>query len=621
MAKEFDARKFMRLAIDAMKKSIPEARDDKASPKVGAVLVTPQGEVVASSFRGEMRNGDHAEYTLLDRKLRDKDVTGYYLFATLEPCAPGARKHPKLGCAERIVNARIKKVWVGIEDPDPTVDRKGIMHLQNAGIEVEMFDGDMQEIILKENKEFLNQAKLRKEESSKPKRVQLTTLENTVVSANISEFSEEALRHYINQAKLNTQPDSPDFLSLLEQQQLIHQVSIDGGPTLDQARINDVFPLFVWQGGLAGQGHLQDKIYNKGDRAVILSFREFDDNKSGIQISKGLVERDQFWTISAQSKTGEVNNSLLSYHIEVFFHDKDKRIYRQEFERRGNDRTQVSEAVLVQTPESKYSPTGLGILLFGKNPRARYPQAVLKVEARYGKAEPEIHDFTDALVLIPDKVEEWLKRILSSRISRDNFARTTEYDYPIVVLREAIINAIVHRDYDLEGAKCYLNIDDDKIVIMSPGLPVSPIKFEDFKRFKAPSLSRNPKLMAVFNSMNYVEERGIGMSEMKSLPQKHHLPQPDISWQEPYLTITFPRSANFIESVVGAEIFNQLNEEERAGLVFLREKKEVSKSQYAKHFKFKDDKKAQRHLTKFAELGVVRLIGKGPASRYVLIGE
>jgi ATP-dependent DNA helicase RecG len=134
MAKKIDYRKMMQLAIDEMKKSIPEPRKDgKASPKVGVVLLAEDGTILGSSFRGEMRNGDHAEYTLLDRKFRDKDVTGCYLFATLEPCAPGSRKHPKLGCAERIVNARIKKVWVGIEDPDPTVDRKGIKYLQDSG--------------------------------------------------------------------------------------------------------------------------------------------------------------------------------------------------------------------------------------------------------------------------------------------------------------------------------------------------------------------------------------------------------------------------------------------------------------------------------------------------------
>ena len=87
--KPFNATTYMQLAIDEMKKSIAENRGDgKASPKVGAVLISAAGDVLGTAHRGELREGDHAEYTLLDRKFRDRNVTGAYLFATLEPCAP-----------------------------------------------------------------------------------------------------------------------------------------------------------------------------------------------------------------------------------------------------------------------------------------------------------------------------------------------------------------------------------------------------------------------------------------------------------------------------------------------------------------------------------------------------
>ncbi len=99
---------YMQMAIDVMKTSVAEARSDlKISPKVGAVLLKPDG-TTETACRGELRLGDHAEYTLLERKKRSEALDGCILFATLEPCAPGARKHPKLGCAERIVNARIR---------------------------------------------------------------------------------------------------------------------------------------------------------------------------------------------------------------------------------------------------------------------------------------------------------------------------------------------------------------------------------------------------------------------------------------------------------------------------------------------------------------------------------
>jgi ATP-dependent DNA helicase RecG len=139
----------MEKAIEVMLQSVAEPRSDgKASPKVGAVLVTssdllPVMGPLVTAFRGELRDGDHAEFTLLERKCRDRRLDDCILFATLEPCAPGARHHPKLGCAERIGLARIKEDYVGIEDPDPTVDRKGIKYLQDNGVTVHMFDRDL----------------------------------------------------------------------------------------------------------------------------------------------------------------------------------------------------------------------------------------------------------------------------------------------------------------------------------------------------------------------------------------------------------------------------------------------------------------------------------------------
>src|SRR5436190_15371514 len=126
---KFNPRRLMEKAIEVMRKSSQERRaDGKVTPLVGAVLVKADGTIDTAS-RGELRDGNHAEYTLLERKHRSERLDGSSLFATLEPCAPGARKHPKSSCAEHIVNARIAAVWIGIEDPDPTVDRKGIRYL------------------------------------------------------------------------------------------------------------------------------------------------------------------------------------------------------------------------------------------------------------------------------------------------------------------------------------------------------------------------------------------------------------------------------------------------------------------------------------------------------------
>ena len=93
--KSFDPRKLMELAVDVMVKSKQEPRSDgKASPLVGAVLWNNAATDTAS--RSELRDGDHAEFTLLERKHRTSKLDDAVLFSTLEPCAPGSRKHPKL---------------------------------------------------------------------------------------------------------------------------------------------------------------------------------------------------------------------------------------------------------------------------------------------------------------------------------------------------------------------------------------------------------------------------------------------------------------------------------------------------------------------------------------------
>ena len=87
MKKKFDSRKFMELAIEVMRQSVPEPRPDgKASPKVGAVLVKPDG-TVETACRGELRHGDHAEFTILERKNRGNKLDGSNLFSpSPRPC-------------------------------------------------------------------------------------------------------------------------------------------------------------------------------------------------------------------------------------------------------------------------------------------------------------------------------------------------------------------------------------------------------------------------------------------------------------------------------------------------------------------------------------------------------
>lgn len=146
-----DDERFMRLAIEQAKLCKPE--DDRAHPKVGVVLVK-EGKVMGTSYRGELAQGDHAEYTLLERRLRDTDLSGTTMYTTLEPCT--TRSHDKIPCAQRISLRKVSRVVIGMLDPNPSISGKGFYQLSEAGIDVEISPQDLRNEIRAFNKDFID---------------------------------------------------------------------------------------------------------------------------------------------------------------------------------------------------------------------------------------------------------------------------------------------------------------------------------------------------------------------------------------------------------------------------------------------------------------------------------
>ncbi|MFY0750969.1 deaminase [Pseudomonas sp. NFX5] len=144
-----DSREFMQLAIDLASSCVSE--DGKISPKVGAVVVR-DGIILASAYRGELKPGEHAEYTLLERKLKGIDLEGATLYSTLEPCTH--RNHPKVSCTDRVIERNLRRVVIGTLDPNQTIRGLGELRLQDAGIEITRFDPDLVVILRELNQEF-----------------------------------------------------------------------------------------------------------------------------------------------------------------------------------------------------------------------------------------------------------------------------------------------------------------------------------------------------------------------------------------------------------------------------------------------------------------------------------
>lgn len=490
MKKKYTDREFMELAIEIMRQSVPEPRGDgKASPKVGAVLVKPDG-TVETACRGELRHGDHAEFTLLERKNRGTKLDGSMLFATLEPCAKGSRKHPKVSCAERIFLARITEVWVGVQDPDPTVARKGIGYLIRQGVTVHMFDRDLQEVIEKENSEFLKQATERAAEvRENPAETVLSALENSLPTAKLNDFSNDAMEAY--RAK---------------------------------AGIADAVGSEAFNRRLLRQGILKDE-----------------------------------------------------------------------------------QGTLV--------PTGFGFLLFGKEPRTAMRQAGLLGLIHYPNGQKERREFDEPAVLIPDLVEQWLTNKLPNVFDRNHAHRQEQAALPFEMIREAVANALIHRDYSIDGAKCQIVVTADTVTVKSPGKPPLPITLEQLQSFSAPMLSRNPELHFVFARMGMAEEQGLGLGSLRDGARKLGLPLPRFAWKDPYLVLALYRSSKAAVRTLHEEELGELSKAERSGWEWLVTRDSVTTAEYQEAMNL-PNRTAKNHMKKFTDLGLLVMVGSGRATQY-----
>jgi len=133
------------------------------------------------------------------------------------------------------------------------------------------------------------------------------------------------------------------------------------------------------------------------------------------------------------------------------------------------------------------------------------------------------------ILRLTDAALERLSHALSTNTNLTEAARfQTTFSYPQIAVREALINAIVHRNYAVEGRGIEVSIYQDRMEILSPGMLLSTISLDDVRNMKGVHESRNPLMARVLREVGLVREVGEGMRRIFSVMKSNALAEPEI---------------------------------------------------------------------------------------------
>ena len=265
--------------------------------------------------------------------------------------------------------------------------------------------------------------------------------------------------------------------------------------------------------------------------------------------------------------------------------------------------------------------TNAAILLFAKRPQKFFLQSKVRC-ARYKGTTPV--DFIDLRVIegnIVDQVDDAEKFILShikKAAKIVGFKREEALEYPLNALREAIVNAICHRDY-ASSSDVTIGIFDDRIEISNPGTLPKPLTPADLKH-KHMSIPRNPLVANAFFMIRNVEQWGEGTNKIVQWCTEYGLREPDFENIAGGFLVSFYAPDDILSLIPDSGKINLeelgLNERQIKALSWMVNKQEkLTVKKYVEQFKV-SDKTAIRDFKGLINTGFVVKVGVKKGSYY-----
>lgn len=182
--------------------------------------------------------------------------------------------------------------------------------------------------------------------------------------------------------------------------------------------------------------------------------------------------------------------------------------------------------------DKKICLKNFALALFGKDPTHFFPGAWTRVSFYPGKDKSErysnLHDITGGLIEQTRKILSLLEIQQAVLVDKQSPAANIT-KFPEQALKEAVVNAIVHRNYESD-LPTRITVFSDRVEIYSPGALPRIIDKEKFLEGRAPAVWRNQTLAWFFNKLRLSQSEGQGISIIFREMQEHGSPSPEFSF-------------------------------------------------------------------------------------------
>ena len=260
------------------------------------------------------------------------------------------------------------------------------------------------------------------------------------------------------------------------------------------------------------------------------------------------------------------------------------------------------------------------MLLFGSHPQRWLPTATI-LAARFsgtGFADRFVkQDITGSLPEQLRQAESFVKSNLQSVVRLVGLTHQETLEYPLEAVRELLVNAAAHRDYNAQGDSIHLNIFSDRLEVTSPGSLPGPVTLDNLLKAR---FSRNPIIVQLLSDLGFVERLGYGLDRVVSIMWQSGLRPPRFEELAGSFRVTLFNAP--LHDVAPPEIARyrslDLNPRQEAALNFLLTQRRITNSDYQELCPEVHPESLRRDLADLVSRGVLIKIGDKRATYYIL---